>query len=41
MASQRMWVDPSRSVRELGLPQTPVRQAFREAVEWFAEHGRA
>ena len=41
MASQRMWVDPSRSVRELGLPQTPVRQAFREAVEWFAEHGLA
>ena len=39
MASTRMWVDPSWSVRELRMPQTPVRQAFREAVEWFA--GRA
>lgn len=41
MALRRMWVDPSRSVRELGLPQTPIRQAFQEAVKWFAEHGRA
>ena len=41
MASKRMWVDPSRSVRELGLPQTPVRQAFEEAVEWFVSRGRA
>ena len=36
MDATRMWVDPSWSVRELGVPQTPVRQAFREAVEWFA-----
>ena len=36
MAATRMWVDPSWSVRELGLPQTPVRQAFQEAVAWFA-----
>lgn len=41
MTSQRMWVDPSRSVRELGLPQTPIRLAFQEAVEWFAQQGRA
>lgn len=38
MASTRMWVDPSWSVDRLGMPQTPVRQAFKEAVEWFAEH---
>ncbi len=38
MAAKRMWVDPSWSVRELGLPQTPVTQAFREAVAWFAQH---
>lgn len=36
MAATRMWVDPSWSVRELGMPQTPVRQAFQEAVAWFA-----
>lgn len=39
MASTRMWVDPSRSVRALGMPQTPVREAFRDAVDWFATHG--
>ena len=39
MASVRMWVDPSWSVRELRMPQTPVRQAFQEAVEWFAARG--
>ena len=36
MARTRMWVDPSWSVEKLGLPQTPVRQAFRDAVEWFS-----
>jgi len=41
MASTPMWVDPSRSVDELGLPQTPVAEAFREAVDWFAYHGYA
>ena len=39
MASTRMWVDPSWSVRELRMPQTPVRQAFQEAVDWFAARG--
>ena len=38
MARRRMWVDPSWSVRELGLPQTSVAQAFREAVAWFARN---
>jgi dihydroflavonol-4-reductase len=31
--------DPSWSVRELGLPQTPLDVAFAEAVEWFRAHG--
>ena len=35
MARSRMWVDPSWSVQQLGLPQTPVWQAFRDAVDWF------
>ena len=34
-------VDPSASVHALGLPQTPVETAFREAVDWFEKHGRA
>lgn len=40
MAKTRMWVDPSWSVRELGMPQTPVRQAFRDALQWYSgRHG--
>jgi dihydroflavonol-4-reductase len=31
--------DPSGSVQELGLPQSPLAEAFREAVEWFRRHG--
>ena len=41
MARSRMWVDPSWSVRQLGLPQTPVWQAFRDAVDWFDGRGVA
>jgi dihydroflavonol-4-reductase len=35
MAAKRMFFDPSRAVRELGLPQTPVDRALRDAVDWF------
>ncbi|MCY4625612.1 MAG: NAD-dependent epimerase/dehydratase family protein [Chloroflexi bacterium] len=38
MAGGRMWVDPAWSVRALGLPQTPVRRALQEAVDWFGAH---
>ncbi len=41
MAAKRMFFDPSRAVRELGLPQTPVDQALRDAVDWFWAHGYA
>lgn len=41
MAAKRMFFDPSRAVRELGLPQTPVDQALRDAVEWYWTHGYA
>jgi dihydroflavonol-4-reductase len=39
MAKKFMYFDSSKAVRELGLPQTPVRQALKEAVAWFREHG--
>lgn len=39
MAKKFMYFDSSKAVRELGLPQTPVRQALEEAVAWFREHG--
>jgi dihydroflavonol-4-reductase len=41
MAAKRMFFDPSKAIRELGLPQTPVDQALRDAVEWFWAHGYA
>ena len=36
MSATRMWVDPSWTVSELGMPQTPILQAFEDAVHWFA-----
>jgi dihydroflavonol-4-reductase len=39
MARKFMYFDSSRSVRELGLPQTPVREALVRAVEWFRSNG--
>jgi dihydroflavonol-4-reductase len=33
--------DPSKAVRELGLPQTPTREALRKAVDWYRTHGYA
>jgi dihydroflavonol-4-reductase len=41
MAAKRMFFDPARAIRELGLPQTPVDQALRDAVDWFWAHGYA
>ena len=33
--------DPAKAIRELGLPQTPVRQALERAVAWYRSHGYA
>lgn len=41
MAAKFMYFDSSRAVRELGLPQTPVRSALLRAVEWFRANGYA
>jgi dihydroflavonol-4-reductase len=41
MAAKRMFFDPSKAIRELSLPQTPVDQALRDAVDWFWAHGYA
>lgn len=41
MTKHRMWFDSAQAIRELGLPQTPVEQAFREAVSWFCRNGYA
>lgn len=39
MAAYKMWFDPTKAIRELGLPQTSPRQALSDAVAWFQEHG--
>ena len=39
MARRRMFVDAGKAVRELGLPQTPVRDAFADALAWFQSRG--
>lgn len=39
MAAYKMWFNPEKAIRELGLPQTPPRQALVDAVTWFQEHG--
>ncbi|AFZ55776.1 NAD-dependent epimerase/dehydratase family protein [Anabaena cylindrica FACHB-243] len=39
MAQQPMYYDASKAVRELGLPQSPVSVALKDAVDWFVSNG--
>jgi dihydroflavonol-4-reductase len=39
MAKYKMFFSPAKAVRELGLPQTPPKQALADAVEWFRANG--
>jgi dihydroflavonol-4-reductase len=39
MAKYKMWFNPAKAVRELGLPQTPPKQALADAAEWFRANG--
>jgi dihydroflavonol-4-reductase len=41
MARYKMFFSPAKAIRELGLPQTPPRQALAEAVDWFRANGYA
>ena len=38
MAKYFMYFDPSKAIRELGLPQNPVENALGQAVCWFKEN---
>ena len=38
MAKHKMFFDPTKAVRELSLPQTPIEVALTEAVEWFKKN---
>jgi dihydroflavonol-4-reductase len=37
MARYKMFFNPAKAIGELGLPQTPARQAFADAVQWFRQ----
>lgn len=39
LARHTMYFSPTKAVRELGLPQTPVEEALSRAVDWFREQG--
>jgi dihydroflavonol-4-reductase len=38
MAKHKMFFNPAKAIRELGMPQTPPRQAFADAAEWFRKN---
>ena len=39
MSEHKMWFNPGKAIRELGLPQTPPKQAFADAVQLFRANG--
>jgi dihydroflavonol-4-reductase len=39
MAKYKMFFNPAKAIRELGLPQTPPKNALADAVEWFKNNG--
>lgn len=39
LSRYRMFFDPSKAVRELGLPQTPIEEPLQRAVEWYRDNG--
>ncbi len=41
MARYKMFFSPEKAIRELGLPQTPPREALADAAEWFWKNGYA
>lgn len=38
---QPFYIDPSKAIEELGLPQTPIETAITDSVAWFRENGYA
>ena len=36
---QEHFVDASKAVTELGMPQSPIEQAIEDSINWFRENG--
>jgi dihydroflavonol-4-reductase len=41
MARHKMFFNPRKAIKELGLPQTPPQKGLADAVKWFRENGYA
>jgi dihydroflavonol-4-reductase len=41
LSRKYMFFDATKAVRELGLPQTPAKEALRKATYWFRTYGYA
>ena len=39
LGAETFYVDSRKAIRELGLPQTPFRQAAADAFTWYRQHG--
>jgi dihydroflavonol-4-reductase len=39
LSRKKMYFDPGKAVRDLGMPQTPVGEALERAVLWFRRNG--
>lgn len=39
MAAEPMFYDPSKAIRDLDLPQTPLPVALKAAIDWFKTNG--
>jgi len=38
---EQFYVDPSKAIEELGLPQTPIETAVEDSIAWFRANGYA
>lgn len=39
LACSYLYFDSSKAIKELGIPQTPIKITIEKAVNWFREHG--
>ncbi|HAC65773.1 MAG TPA: dihydroflavonol 4-reductase [Cyanothece sp. UBA12306] len=39
MSKSLMYYDGSKAIKELGLPQSPIKKALQDAITWFVDHG--
>jgi dihydroflavonol-4-reductase len=39
LSRKKMFFNPEKAQKELGIPQTPVEEALKKAVQWYQENG--